>query len=89
MDQTQSKITLSEKAERGIILSQLNENSSMLINFDDVAFLTNFGYDKVQRKISKMPDFPKPIDEKVSSKDKLFVSGDVIKWIKRYSPRFK
>ncbi|MDO4698345.1 MAG: hypothetical protein Q4A60_06705 [Pasteurellaceae bacterium] len=89
MEQIQSKITLSKEAERGIILSQLNENSSMLINFNDVAFLTGFGYNKVQRELSKRPDFPKSIDEEVSPKDKLFVSGDVIKWIKRYSPRFK
>lgn len=82
-------ITLSKEAERGIILSQLNEQSSMLISHNDIAFLTGFEYDKVQRTISKKPDFPKPVCDELSPKNKLYVSGDVIKWIKRYSPRFR
>lgn len=85
----EQQITLSKETERGIILSQLTEKSAMLITLQDIAFLTGFEYDKIQRTISKKPDFPTPIDQNISSKKKLFVSGDVIRWIKRYSPRFK
>lgn len=49
------QIKLSEKAERALILSQLNENSAMIIDLDDVALILNCGYDYVQSKISKSP----------------------------------
>lgn len=55
------QIKLSEKAERALILSQLNENSAMIIDLDDVALILNCGYDYVQSKISKKPGFPEPV----------------------------
>lgn len=83
------QIKLSEITERRILLSQLTESSSMLISFNDIALLLNREYDTVQRNISKKPSFPKPVNEEISSKDKLFLSGDVIRWIRRNTPRFK
>ena len=82
------QIKLSKSAERSIVLSQLTENSSMLINFDDLVLLLGCSYDKVQDSISKKPDFPAAVEE-VNKKNKLFRSGDVIKWIKRHSAKKK
>lgn len=84
--QQPTQITLSPQAERAIILSQLTEKSAMLIGFDDIAYLTAYEPSHIQKTISKRPDFPSPV--KIGSKNKLFVSGDVIRWIKRNAPRF-
>lgn len=83
------QIRLSEEAERKIVLSQLTENSSMLISLEDIALLCNRKYDIVQRNISKKSSFPKPVSKEISSKDKLFLSGDVVRWLRRNTPRFK
>ena len=82
------KITLSPKTEREIVLSQLTDKSSMLIDLNDIAILLNCSYNTVQSSISKKPDFPKPV-ENVLDKGLHFRSADVIKWIKRYTPRFR
>lgn len=82
------KITLSPKTERAIVLSQLTDKSSMLIDLNDIAILLNCSYNTVQSSISKKPDFPKPV-ENVLDKGLHFLSADVIKWIKRYTPRFR
>ncbi|RDE73047.1 hypothetical protein DPV93_02885 [Haemophilus sputorum] len=82
------KITLSPKTERAIVLSQLTDKSSMLIDLNDIAILLNCSYNTVQSSISKKPDFPKPV-ENVLDKGLHFRSADVIKWIKRYTPRFR
>ena len=82
------KITLSKKTERTIVLSQLTDKSSMLIDLHDIAILLNCSYDTVQSTISKKPDFPKPV-ENVLNRGLHFRSADVIKWIKRYTPRFR
>ncbi|AGI32769.1 TPA: hypothetical protein PXF07_002520 [Mannheimia haemolytica] len=76
------QIKLSEKAERALILSQLNENSAMIIDLDDVALILNCGYDYVQSKISKKPGFPEPV-QGINGKSVLFKSGDVIRWVNR------
>ncbi|HDL5118334.1 TPA: hypothetical protein PXA70_001505 [Mannheimia haemolytica] len=67
------QIKLSEKAERALILSQLNENSAMIIDLDDVALILNCGYDYVQSKISKKPGFPEPV-QGINGKSVLFKS---------------
>lgn len=82
------KITLSPKTERAIVLSQLTEKSSMLIDLHDIAILLNCSYFHIQKTISKKPDFPKPV-ENVLDRGLHFRSADVIKWIKRYTPRFR
>lgn len=76
------QIRLSEKAERALILSQLNENSAMIINMHDIATLCGCGYDKVQDDITKRPDFPANVIG-INGKGLLFKSGDVIRWINR------
>lgn len=78
------KITLSSETERAIILAQLTENSSMLLSFEDIAQMTGYKPSHIQKNISKSPSFPKEVAFGEQGKNKRYLAGDIVRWIKRH-----
>ena len=66
-------MTVHPTTERCLVLIHLTEQSSLLLNTQDVALLFDCSYDHVYKRIIRHPEFPKAIrqvDGKIAALDR-------------------
>ena len=79
-------MTVHPTTERCLVLIHLTEQSSLLLNTQDVALLFDCSYDHVYKRIISHPEFPKAIrqvDGKIRKyEERRWIAGDVIRYIR-------
>lgn len=81
------KLNNIEKTSQKSWLGALTEQSSILLNTEEIAILTGHSYHHVYKEVVSQPDFPAPIKITNPSKPtrrppaRRWIAGDVIKFI--------
>lgn len=76
---------------RMMALANLTEDSVLLLTVEDVAIMAQRDRSVIDKKIVKLPSFPKPvsIDPSNPNPRPRYVAGEVVRWFRANSKRFK